>query len=225
VLFRTASAAFGPRVIGVVLSGYQDCGTAGMLSIKARGGLSVVQDPQSALAAEMPRSVLNHMTVDQVFAPHTLGDVLTDLVFQAAPAPKRPVDRAVRQIEGKEPGARAELVCPTCQGVLTEAEKGTFQHFRCHVGHAFSLESLVREQGEEMERALWAAVRSLEESAALSGRLATIGSGQLRRRFSEKARTQCYQAELLRQILIGGDAAFRADETTLEEEPESPTPP
>jgi two-component system chemotaxis response regulator CheB len=80
--------------------------------------------------------------------------------------------------------------CPICQGVLSEAQPGVFQHFRCHVGHAFSLESLVREQSEEMERALWAAARSLEESAALSRRLSASEKGELRRRFAEKAKTQ-----------------------------------
>jgi two-component system chemotaxis response regulator CheB len=129
-LFRTASSAYGSRVVGVVLSGYQDCGTAGMMSIKACGGISVVQDPDTALVPEMPKSVIARVPVDHV-----------------------------------------ELVCPICQGVLTEAQPGVFQHFRCHVGHAFSLDSLIREQSEEMERALWAAVRSLEEGAALSRRL------------------------------------------------------
>src|SRR5262249_36203647 len=66
VLFRTAAAAFGSRVIGVVLSGYQNCGTAGMMSIKARGGLAVVQDPETALADEMPRHVIERVGVDHV---------------------------------------------------------------------------------------------------------------------------------------------------------------
>lgn len=213
-LFRSAAAAYGSRVIGVVLSGYQDCGTAGMMSIKARGGVSVVQAPESAVASEMPSSVLQKVPVDHVVSPRELSDLLVRLVSEPA-GTETPVDALVAKLEGAAPGVRAEVVCPLCQGVLTEAEPGVFEHFRCHVGHAFSVESLVREQSESMERALWAAVRALEESAALSRRLSARDTGDLRRRFDEKAKTQSEHAELLRQILLHGSMLSPSDATAL----------
>jgi two-component system chemotaxis response regulator CheB len=60
---------FGPRVIGVVLSGHQSCGTAGLLSTQARDGGSVVQEPATAEAPELPRNALDSMTVDHLAAP------------------------------------------------------------------------------------------------------------------------------------------------------------
>jgi two-component system chemotaxis response regulator CheB len=209
-LFRTASSAYGPRVVGVVLSGHQDCGTAGMMSIKARGGVGVVQTPDSAQAAEMPRSVIDRVKVDFVVPPAELPGLITRLVATPAGSERRP-NEYVDQVEGTSRGTPADLVCPICEGVLTEAQPGEFQHFRCHVGHAFSLESLVREQSEEMERALWAAARSLEESAALSNRLATRERGEIQRRFVEKAETQRQQADLIRQILLHGSKLSRSD--------------
>jgi two-component system chemotaxis response regulator CheB len=203
VLFRTASAAYGPRVIGVVLSGYGDCGTAGMMSIKARGGLGVVQTPESAQAPYMPNSVLARVAVDHTIHPAELPGLLARLTRTSA-GPELAVDDFVKQLEGEELGTRAEIVCPICDGVLTEAQPGVFQHFRCHVGHSFSLESLVREQSEELERTLWAAVRALEESAALSRRLSLAERGELRQSFAEKATTHTQQAEYLRQMLLHG---------------------
>lgn len=202
-LFRTASASYGARVIGVVLSGYQDCGTAGMMSIKARGGVSVVQSPESAIAPEMPTSVLQRVPVDHIVHPRELGSLLARLASESA-GPERQPDGVVGQLEGAVPGAPTPVVCPICQGVLTEAHAGAFEHFRCHVGHAFSMESLVREQSESLERALWAAVRALEESSGLSRRLALRERGDLSVRFNEKAQTQMQQADLIRQILLQG---------------------
>lgn len=208
-MFRSASLAHGPQVVGVVLSGHQDCGTAGMMSIKARGGVSIVQDPMSALAPDMPRSVLQHVKVDHIVQPSELPKLLTRLVEesldQSSEVIKMQPDAHNRQMEGMELGAPADLSCPICQGVLTETVASSFKHFRCHVGHAFSLQSLLAEQNEELERALWAAVRALEESAALNNRLQWNEQGKLmKERFNEKAMTQLAQANLIREILLYG---------------------
>jgi len=224
-LFRSASAAYGSRVIGVVLSGYLDCGTAGMMSIKARGGLAVAQAPGSAVAKEMPGSVVAKVEVDYVVHPIELPGLLLRLVTTPAAATEVP-RREIVQMEGKLEGTRAELGCPSCQGVLTETESSGFHLFRCHVGHAFSLESLVREQGEEMERALWAATRSLEEGAALSGRLAATEKAiDLRRRFQEKQATQLQQASLIRDVLLQGQRLSPADATIIAELSEAASAP
>lgn len=205
-LFRTASWAYGARVIGVVLSGYQDCGTAGMMSIKARGGIAVVQSPESALASDMPRSVLARVQVDHVAEPIELPGLLARLARQPVPEERHAANDTVAQLEGDKRGVPAQIVCPLCNGVMTETNAGGFEHFRCHVGHTFSLDSLAREQSEELERALWASVRALEEGEALARRSASAeASGPMKLRFAEKAATLRRQADLLRGILLRGE--------------------
>ena len=204
-LFRTASTAYGPRVIGVVLTGYLDCGTAGMLSVKARGGIAVVQDPLDAAVPEMPSSVIKHVAIDHVTSLREIPRLLTTLAWEAAgewPAHFRP---ELLQIEGAQLGGPAEMVCPACNGMITESELGGFQMFRCHVGHAYSLKSMSMAQAEEVERALWAASRALEEAAALSLRLASRSGDGMRQRFLEKAGAQAHQADVIRKLILTGD--------------------
>ena len=211
-LFRSASVAYAARVIGVVLSGYGDCGTAGMMSIKARGGICVAQSPESAVAPDMPRSAIERAGVDHVVTPDKLPLLLTRLAASPA-APARPLALApaIDLLEGRKRGTLAELACPTCQGVLTEARTSNFEQFRCHVGHTFTLDSLVREQDEEMERALWAAVRALEESAALGRRMSTHAAGELKRRYEETGQTQRQQADLIRGMLLSAAGSFEPE--------------
>ena len=169
----------------------------------------------------MPRSALDHVAIDHVAPLAQLSALVSTLVVApAGPGPKQ-VATEIAELEGDKLGAAADIVCPICQGKLTETVVGGYSSFRCHVGHSFSLESVAAEQAEEVERALWASVRVLEESARLAGRLSTnTPSGELRRRFAEKEETQLHQAEVIRRLLLGGetltemDAAQLADATT-----------
>jgi two-component system chemotaxis response regulator CheB len=115
-------------------------------------------------------------------------------------------------MEGAQPGAGdAETVCPTCQGRLTVSDLDGFVMFRCHVGHAFSLQSISAEQADEVERALWAAIRALDEAAALSNRLVASTSGRMREKFAEKGSSQRAHANVIRQIVFGGNLLSRDD--------------
>lgn len=216
VLFRTAAAAYGPRVVGVVLTGYLDCGTAGLMSIKARGGLAVVQDPADAFAPSMPTSAIRSVRVDRVVSLDDMADVLEELVRQPAGPVLEPVRREVKQMEGDQLGSSdVEVVCPNCQGKLTVSEMEGHPTFRCHVGHAFSLQGLSAAQAEEVERALWAAVRALEEAAALSRRVASTMSGGMRARLLEREKDQRAHAEVVRDILLKGDLLSPQDSAAI----------
>lgn len=82
-LFRTAAESFGPRVIGVVLSGALYDGTAGLVSIKSQGGLAVVQDPSDAMVDAMPRSALENVDTDYVVPAGRMGKLLQQLVSRS----------------------------------------------------------------------------------------------------------------------------------------------
>lgn len=59
-LFAAAAVVYGPRVIGIVLSGNQYDGVQGMRDIEAAGGVGIVQDPEDAIAPQMPRHVIRN---------------------------------------------------------------------------------------------------------------------------------------------------------------------
>lgn len=212
LMFRTAAQTYRERVIGVVLTGNMDCGTAGLLSIQARGGLTVVQDPADAEAPSMCESALRNVEVDHVVRLTGLASLLCKLVDE--PLPKRPEtvpDANLRELEGEELGAPAVLVCPLCQGRLTESQVGSYHSYRCHVGHAFSLASLVEEQAESTERALWAAVRALEEAADLTARLALRATSSLRARFEEKELEQRAQVDMIKRLIMNHERISAED--------------
>jgi len=174
-----------------------------MMSIKARGGVSIVQDPGSAYASEMPSSVLQRVGADHVVQPSQLAALLERLSKQPVDA-AMDADHFIDTIEGTASGTPSNVVCPSCHGVITESKQGDFEYFRCHAGHTFTLASLLNEQDEELDRALWSAVRALEESSALSLRIGDSQGGDMQARFKERAASQRHQAELIREILLYG---------------------
>jgi len=203
VLFRTASKAYGARVVAVVLTGHLDCGTAGLLSVKARGGLAVVQDPQDEDATSMPESAIAHVRTDHVVPLAQMAPLIQQLVAEPSGASPAHLPGALTELEGDEPGVACELVCPACNGKLTVTELSGFQRFACHVGHAFSLQAVAAAQDEQVEQALWSAVRALEESARLAHRLAASSSTNLRARFEDRAVSQEEQVRVIRDALLG----------------------
>ena len=187
-LFRSAALSHGERVIGVVLSGALDDGTAGLIAIKNSGGLAVVQDPETAMTPDMPHSALQHVAVDHCLPVAEIGPLLGDLTDEERRVPagasthaddsaamQREVDimrRGTGEIHSIE--AMGELVaasCPDCGGPLWEMNED-FPRFRCHTGHAFTARHLSEGLQEAEEKALYVALRVMEERVRMLKRLA-----------------------------------------------------
>ncbi len=81
-MFRSAALAYGPRVVGVILTGSLDDGTSGLLAIKRRGGIAIAQDPEEAIFPSMPQSAIEHVAVDHVVKIERLAALLSDIAKQ-----------------------------------------------------------------------------------------------------------------------------------------------
>ncbi len=184
-LFRSAAVAHRNRVIGVVLSGSLDDGTAGLLAIKRCGGICIVQDPDDAAFPDMPRNALSNVAVDHCVPLAHIGGLIGKMVGkQSASAPAVPTDllvearialSALSEMGTVETiGERTALTCPDCGGVLWEVNGGGFSRFRCHTGHAYSPDQLLCAQSVRIEETLWRALRMFEERKNL---LKTMISG------------------------------------------------
>lgn len=180
-LFRSAAAAYGHRVIGVVLPGTLDDGTAGLWAIKDHGGIALVQDPATAEYGSMPQSALEHVKVDAVLPLHALAD---EIVRQASVSsstyrPETDLKNSVHienliAMEGNglqagvmSLGKISGYTCPDCHGVLVQVEEGLIVRFRCHTGHAFSLKTLLFEVNQSIDKGLWDTLRAVEERILL----------------------------------------------------------
>jgi two-component system, chemotaxis family, protein-glutamate methylesterase/glutaminase len=216
-LFRSVAREYGRRSIGVVLSGNLDDGTAGLLRIKQHGGLAIVQRPTTAHYPGMPQSALDHVPVDYAVPIEQMSDLLVRLVSEPTASQEEPImssdllppgddeGLADRQVQ---PGIPSTMACPECHGVLWETREGDLVHFRCRVGHAYTAETLLAHQTDQLEAALWTALRALEEHAALSRRLAIKagdrGHSHSASAFTEQAMDAEHHASTIRNVLESG---------------------
>jgi two-component system chemotaxis response regulator CheB len=214
-LFRSAARAVGSRAIGVVLSGALDDGTAGLAAIKALGGVAVAQDPNDALYPAMPTNAIEQVGVDHVVPAAAMGELLATLTGEPASNPLDAADGtqvevemseiAAGNAEGRRPGRPSGFSCPDCNGVLWEIDEDEIFRFRCRIGHAWSPESLLAQQNDGIEAALWIALRSLEERGALSRRLSRAATERGHHisagRFHEQAEEAEHGAALVRALL------------------------
>jgi two-component system chemotaxis response regulator CheB len=185
-LFRSAAYIYGPRVIGVVLTGGLDDGTAGLYTVKLRGGTAIVQEPADAMIRSMPLNALAYTEADYQLPAAAIGDTIARLVPQEAePMPRLLADEdektrlEVKIAEGADAleenvmrfGALSPFTCPECRGTLTMLQEGRLVRFRCHTGHALGASSLLQGTSEVMEQKLWDGVRALDEVVMLLNKL------------------------------------------------------
>jgi len=204
-LFRSAALAYGSRVIGVILSGALDDGTAGLGIIKKYGGLTIVQDPFDAEVPSMPANALRNVEVDYQVTLAEMAGLLTRLtneeVYAVGEASVEDHERDVKEIDialqdqmsvsMESLGNWTPFTCPDCNGVLAAIREGDRVRYRCHTGHAFSADSLLDAITSNIENSLWSATRLIKESIALLNYLgdhyAEVNDPKLAARFFKKA--------------------------------------
>ena len=215
VLFRSAAVEHRSRVVGVVLSGHQDDGAAGLSIIKECGGTTIVQNPTQAEVASMPREAIARTeTIDFRLDAADIAGVLCQLArAEARSAPAVPdhirAEAAVveytmtREEPSPSVGTETVLTCPDCGGTLWELRDGVHRRFRCRVGHAFSSSGLLEAMDNEIEQALWVAARTLRERADLLKKLAASSrpQGPLALGYEQRAEEVVQQGRLLEDVL------------------------
>lgn len=225
-LFRSAARHYGSRVIGVILTGSLYDGVAGLMAIRAAGGVAVAQDPHDALVAAMPQNATEIAGVDHLVPAAGLPHLLVELVREPVtshsggqamdPIESMPatVDKDMNdQVHNKRRGDVSVFTCPECGGSLWQVDETGLIRFRCHVGHAYNGEILLAEQTETLEAALWTAVRIFREKSVLSRQIAAgerdRGNDATAARFEEQAtQSQQYGNLIVRHVLnVDPDAA------------------
>ena len=214
VLFRSAARTHRERVIGVVLTGGRDDGSAGLFAIKARGGIAIVQDPKEAMTRNMPQNALNMVDIDFCLPVRQIADVIVELVKGKATditesrngGGKMEDHAGADRPTSQPPGEQVPVSCPECNGPLYHVKEGELTRFQCFVGHAYSPESLTEEHTEALERAVWTAIRKLKERVVLHEELLkqkqrNKGEQKLASRLKESITTAERDLKLLRDVL------------------------
>jgi len=206
VLFRSAARVYRHHVIALILSGALDDGSAGALAVKARGGTVIVQDPKEATVDDMPANVLRRVKTDYCVSSKEIPLLLLKLTSTGPSLKfKKPTPRQCQMLgennigEMEPPG----FTCPDCGGVVMKIQDGKRSQYRCHVGHIFSLDSFTEAHADALERAMWVALRKLNEQHALQSSLAGNSSisQYLKKRHQENADAAKNDMRLLHQIL------------------------
>ena len=187
-LFRSAAAAYGERVTGVILTGALDDGVAGLAEIKRQGGIAVAEDPATALFPSMPYQATLKVDVDFVVPLPQVPEVVSTLAI---------TERGSKKSEEPMERIPSHLTCPECRGPLSRERQGKILEYRCRVGHVFSPLAMAEEHRDTVERSLWMSVLALEEAAEIAEALASeLGPDAL-----EEARAKRKQSADLKAML------------------------
>jgi two-component system chemotaxis response regulator CheB len=219
VMLRTLAASRGSGAIAVILSGALGDGTTGAVAVRNSGGLVLVQNPEDATVPSMPESALRaERDADAVLQASENGPAHARLV---GPAPIRDNSTAMQaesslaESADRPDGPPSPFTCPECNGSLWEVRQGQVLRYTCRVGHSYSEDAMVIEQGSSVEASLWSALEALEERAEFLKRVGARHGDQrprLRDRFNGAAADALDRAELIRRALgTGGEPPHALD--------------
>lgn len=220
-LFRSAAIAFRNKVIGIILTGYLNDGTSGLLAIKRCGGICIVQDPEDAQYADMPRNALNVVEADHCVPISEMGGVLSQLTLRkpgkAIAIPKdiliesEIAQRVLSDLSAVNAlGEQVPFNCPGCGGVLWQVG-GPNLRFRCHTGHAYTAETLLAEQSSKIEETMWTALRMFEERKNLLYTAAQGKTGRAAESLRERAQLSDIHIGRIRAMLQSDSKGTKDD--------------
>jgi two-component system chemotaxis response regulator CheB len=223
-LFRSAALTYGPRTVGVVLTGMLNDGAAGLHAIKAVGGTAVVQHPLDAEADQMPLSALEAAEVDHVAPAGKLAELLQTIAGTVAGPAREPGGDLRLEVEIAA-GARlgsdkllqiatpSALSCPDCHGVLSEVDGSRPLRYRCQIGHAYTADNLAAHI-DEVDEAIRVAMRIMEERVTLVERMAVdarqTGRGTIAELYEARAVEYRRYAATLREAAVTSLRSGRA---------------
>ncbi|MBW4419966.1 MAG: chemotaxis protein CheB [Myxacorys californica WJT36-NPBG1] len=230
-LFRSAALAYGSRVVGAVLTGFLDDGTVGLQAIKKRGGVAIVQDPKEAEYPSMVKNALRFVKVDHCLPLAEIPALLVRLSTESAePEEAYPVTKEI-EIESKiaeqqlntqeflenveSIGTRTTYTCPECNGSIWQIGDEDPLRFRCHTGHSFTADAFLSEQTQNLENALWSAIRVMEEkvtfSRQMAGRMKGHNLQKAALKYEDHAKSLDEEVSLIRGIILSGFATKRTE--------------
>ena len=183
-------------MVGVVLTGTRNDGSAGLALIKASGGATIVQDPKEAMYPGMPTSAIANVAVDAIVPSQLVASTIAAMVEGEDPPPGTSSDDS-----NPDPPAGKQLnaLCPECGAVLSERPDAGVLQWECRLGHRYSPDTLIDARADSVDGALSVAIQAPAARAALLGRMAEQAElrGQPRSapRFRRESQSASDQAE------------------------------
>jgi two-component system chemotaxis response regulator CheB len=206
-LFQSAARSSHP-VVGVLLSGMDSDGSLGLKAIHDAGGQTILQSPDDATYPYMVKRATQIVEPDYVLPANLIAAVLAQVVatiesdISLSESDMSQTTDPDIEDTGKIPSPYS---CPECGGVLWQDPKDPAMGYECRVGHVYSLDGLLTEQSESIEKALWMGLRALEEKQSLLERLAeqtrSRGLPSAAERFGDAAAQLDEPASVLRRLI------------------------
>jgi len=222
-LFRSAGIYYQNGTIGILLTGYLDDGTAGLIAIQQCGGICIIQSPEDAAYPDMPTNALNQLEPDYCVPVAEMGALIYRL-SQKKLAKKKAIPKGIereakiaQRVLSDLPsvnalGEQVPFNCPGCGGVLWKIKEAEGLRYRCHTGHAYTAAVLLAEQTKKIEETMWTALRMFEERRNLLTTVAKEQKGGPAKSALERAAASQVHIDRIRAILLSDDESTRSDQ-------------